>query len=87
MKIHKTAVVDAMPDVDEALFGCGCVDQDDIDVAVLSEAQRLAGPHRDHVHLVARALLKGGQQDLEQARVIGTGGRRQTQGSFCGISR
>jgi hypothetical protein len=67
------------PSGDEFVLQLAGMHQHHIDVAGLTELERLAGADGDHVDLAIVLLLEGGEQDLEQAGVLGRGGGRHLQ--------
>ena len=68
--MHDGLAAGAVTSRHELLLGRRRVHEEDIGVAVLAQLERLAGPDGDRLDRATRLVLEGGQQLVEQPRVL-----------------
>ena len=73
--VHHLVAAHAVALGDELLLERPRVHEHHVGVAAPAHVERLAGAERHHAHLDAGLLLEDGQQVLEQAGLLGRGGR------------
>ena len=83
--VHHVAAIDAKTVGDELVLADPIVDQERIGVAARADRKRLAGADRDDVHAQAGRCAKDRQDVLEQAGILGRGGRAENDEALFGL--
>ena len=83
--VHHVAAVDAKAVGDELVLADPIVDQERIGVAARADRKRLSGSDRDDVHAQAGRGVKDRQDVVEQAGVLGRGGRAENDEALLGL--
>ena len=83
--VHHVAAIDAKTVGDELVLADAIVDQERIGVAARADRKRLSGPDRDDVHAQAGRCAKDRQDVVEQAGVLGRGGRAENDEALVGL--
>src|SRR5574341_531419 len=85
--VHHLEALHAIALGDELLLERLGVHEHDVGIAALAHVERLPGAERHDAHPDSGLLLEGGQQVLEQARLLGGGGRSDRDVALLAVRR
>ena len=83
--VHHVAAIDAKAVGDELVLADAIMNQERIGVAARADRKRLSGSDRDNVDAQAGRGAKDRQDALEQAGVLGRGGRTENDEALVGL--